>query len=71
MGCGELVAADEPAIGAKPVYDATVVEDGQGDRCLADPTGANESDWHEVLYETNDLLDQFAPSEEDPWWRRW
>jgi hypothetical protein len=33
---GELVAADEPTVVAKPSFDAIVVEDGESDGCLAD-----------------------------------
>ena len=31
VGCGELVTADEPAVVAKPLFDAVVMEDGQDD----------------------------------------
>ena len=61
---------DEPAIVAKPGFDATVVEDCQSNGCLADPTSAKESEWGEVFRKTDDVLDQLVPAEEDPW-RRW
>ena len=41
VGCGELITADESTIVAKPLSDATVMEDGQDDRCLANPTSAD------------------------------
>jgi hypothetical protein len=62
----ELVATNEPAILAKPLLDAVVVEDGQGDGCLPDPPCADESDGREVFGETNDLLDQFVAPETGP-----
>ena len=67
----ELVAADEPTIVAKPLLDAVVVENGQGGGCLADSAGTDEGDRDEVFRETDDLLDQFVSSVEDPWWRGW
>ena len=54
---------------AKPLLDATVVEDSEGDRSLADSAGTDESDRGEVSREINDLLDQLVPSKEDPRWR--
>jgi len=33
---GELIAADEPTVIAKPLLDAAVVQDGQDDGRLAD-----------------------------------
>ena len=41
MGCRELIAADEPTIGAKPLLNAIVMEDGQDDGRLANSTSAN------------------------------
>ena len=67
---GELIAADEPAVIAKPLLDPVVVENGQGDGCLPDSSGTNESDWNEVLDEIDYLLDQFIASKEGPRWRR-
>ena len=51
---------------AKPLLDPIVVEDGQGDRRLADSASTNEGDWSEVLSEINDLLDQLVASEKGP-----
>ena len=65
-GSGELVATDKSTIGAKSILDAFVVEDGEGDRCLPDPTCTNESDRFEGFSESNDLLDQLLASETGP-----
>ena len=43
-----------------------MVEDGQGDGCLADPADTDESDGREVFGQTNDLLDQLVTSETGP-----
>ena len=53
-----MVTADEPTIVPKPLFDAIVMEDGQGDRSLSNPPGTDESNWSEVFRETNHLLDQ-------------
>ena len=59
MGTGgrELVTADEPAVVAKPLLDSAVVENGQGDRGLPNPTRTDERDWAKVFGETDCLLD--------------
>jgi hypothetical protein len=59
MGTGgwELVAADEPAVVAKPLLDSIVVENGQGDGGFPDPASADESDWAKAFSETHCLLD--------------
>ena len=67
----ELVAADEPAVMPEPLLDSVVVENGEGDRGFPDPTNADESNWTKILGEMDYLLDQFIPSEEGPWRRRW
>ena len=68
---GDLVAADESTVVAKPLLDPVVVENGQGDGCLPNSSGTNESDRNEVLGETSYLLDQFVASKEGPrWWGR-
>ena len=40
---GELVATDETTVVAKSFLDAIVMEDGQGDGCLADSPCTDES----------------------------
>ena len=65
----ELVATDESAVVAKPVPDAIVMEDGQCDGCLANPSNTNESDRCQVFCETDDLPDQLVTSETCPWRR--
>ena len=64
----KLVAADKPPVFVEPFLDATVVEDAQGNGCLANTTRTDESDWGEAFSETDDLLNQLIPSEEGPWW---
>ena len=64
---GELVAADEPTVIAKPFLDAAVVEDRESDGSFPDPSGTDESDGFEVFREINNLLDQPVASETNPW----
>ena len=67
----ELVAADKPPVLVEPFLDATVVEDAQGNGCLANTTCTDESDWGEAFSETDNLLSQLIPPEEGPrWWGR-
>ena len=54
---GELVATDEPTVVAKPFLDAVIVEDGQGDGGLSDPTDTDEGEWGEIFCEADDLID--------------
>ena len=56
-GGGELVTADESAVMTESLLDSIVVENGQGDRGFADPTGTDESDGAKVLGEIDCLLD--------------
>ena len=65
----KLVAADEPAVIAKPLLDAVVVEESKSDRRLSDPPCTDEGDGCEVFGKTNDLLDQLIASETGPRWR--
>ena len=55
----------------KPPLDPIVMEKGQGDGGLPDPASTDESDWSQVLDETDYLLDQLVASEEHPWGQRW
>ena len=68
---GELVATDESTVNAKPFLDAIVMEHAQRNRCLADPSGTNESDGSQVFSETDDLVDQIIAPITGPWRRRW
>ena len=43
-----------------------MMENGQGDGGLSDPTSTNESDWNELFCEIDYLLDQLVASEERP-----
>ena len=52
----KLVAADKPPVLVESLLDATVMEDAQGDGCLANATCTDESDWSEAFSETDDLL---------------
>lgn len=65
---GEAVTTDESAVVAKPLLDAMVVEDGQGDGCLPDPTSTDESKWGEVFCKVDDLVDQIVTPEKGSWW---
>ena len=54
----------------KPPLDPIVMEKGQGGGGLPDPASTDESDWSQVLGETDYLLDQLVASEERPWGQR-
>jgi hypothetical protein len=66
----ELITANEPTVMAKPLLDPIVVENGQGDRRLANSTSTDEGDWSKVLSEIDYLLDQLVASKEGPRWQR-
>ena len=68
---GEFVATDEPAVMAKPLLDAIVVEDSQSEGGLANSAGTDEGDGCEVFCKVDDLLDQLVASKESPWWLWW
>ena len=71
VGCGKLVARNEPTVTTKPLFDALIVEDGKDDGCLAYSVGADQSDGGEALGRMNDSLNQLvAPKEESRWRRR-
>ena len=63
---GELVAADEVTVVTESLLDATVMEDGQSNGRLADPTGTNEGDGCEAFGQAKDLVNQLATSEAGP-----
>ena len=67
--CDELITPDESTVVTESLPDAIVMEDGQCDGRLPDPTDTDESDWCEVFGQTDDLLDQLAASEARPWGR--
>ena len=65
----ELVAADEPTVVAKTLFDAIVVEDGESDGRLANSTNPDESEWSKLFCQTDELPDQLISSKEFPrWW---
>ena len=53
----ELVATDESTFVAESLLDLIVVEDGQGDAGLPDPSSTDQSDWAEALSEIDQLPD--------------
>jgi len=55
---------------AKSLLDPIVVENGQGDRRLADSAGTDESDWNKLLSKIDYLLDQLIASKEGSWGQR-
>jgi len=61
-----VVTADEATVITEPLLDTIVMENGESDGYLADSTDTNESDWNEVLGQTNDPLNQLATSETGP-----
>jgi len=62
----ELVTTNEPTVTAKSLLDPIVVESGQGNGGLTDPTSTNEGDWNKVLSEVDYFLNQLVTSEEGP-----
>ena len=69
VGGGELVASNKATVFTKPLLDAMVVEDCQGDGCLSDSSSTDESDGREAVGEMNNPLDQLVASEYGPRWR--
>lgn len=45
------------------LFDTIVMESGDSDGCLADPTDTDESDGREVFGRTDNLLNQLTTSE--------
>jgi len=48
----------------KLLLDPVVVEDGQGNRGLADSANTNQSDWSKLFGEIDYLLDQLVASKD-------
>jgi len=68
---GELVAADESAVGTEALLDAIVVENDESNGRLANSTNTSESERSEVFCHTDYLLDQVVSSKDVPrWWRQ-
>ena len=65
-----MVVTDKPTIVTESMFNAIVMGDGQGDECLPDPAGTNESGGCDVFGQTNDLVDQLATCETDSRCRR-
>ena len=64
-----MVATNESSVIPKLPLDPIVMEDGQRDGCLANPSRAYESDGGKVFRETDDSSNQLVTSETDPWRR--
>jgi hypothetical protein len=68
----ETITTDETTVITKPVLDAVVVENREGDRRFPDPTRSYESNRFEVPGKANDFLDEFLPPEAGSGrWGRW
>jgi len=67
----ESITTNESTVIIKPLLDSVVVEDGQGDRGLADSPSTNQGNRGRLFGETDYLLDQLVASKERPWGRRW
>ena len=65
-----MVATNESTVIAKPLLDPIMVENGQGDRCLANSASTDEGDWNKVLSKIDYLFDQLVASEEGSRWQR-
>lgn len=68
-GSRELIATNESTVFAKLVFDARVVEDGEGDRCFPDPPCTNEGNGLEIFGEPNHPLNEVVASKTCSWWR--
>ena len=66
--CWKLVATNELAVLAKSFLDAIIMEESQGNGCLANSTSTNESDGCKVFSQTDNLLNHVVASETG--WRR-
>ena len=62
-GGRELIAADESAVIAKLVPDASVVKDGESNRGLSDSPYTDEGEGLKVFCEPDNLFDQCVPTE--------
>jgi len=60
----ELIATDEPAVVAKQLLDTIIMEDGQSDGGLPDPSCTDESDGPKVFGKADDRFDQLVTSEQ-------
>ena len=56
-GGQELIATKESPVLAKTLFDPIVMEGSQGDGCLSNPSGTNQSDRREALRKVDNLLD--------------
>jgi hypothetical protein len=65
-GSWELITADKSTVVAESFFDPIVVEDLEGNRCLADPPCADESDGFEISSESDDRSNQLVASETVP-----
>ena len=70
VGCGKLIARNEPTVITKPLFNALIVEDGQDEGRFTDAASTDQSDGGEALSEMNDPVNQFVASKEEPRWRR-
>ena len=61
---------DEPAVFSKLLLDLVIVEEGQGNGCLANSTSTNESNGCEVFGKADNLLDEIITSKAGWWWGR-
>ena len=67
----ELITPDEPTVVTEPLFDAVVVEDGEGNRRFPNPSCTDKGDWNEGFCEASNLLDQFIPPKARPWSWGW
>ena len=59
---------NEPAVPTKLFLDAIIMDESQGNGCLANSTSTNESNGCKVFSKGNNLLNQFVASKTGPWW---
>ena len=68
---GNWSQRNESTVIAESFFDARVMEDGQHDDCLANPSSTCEGSGCQVFREANDFFYQFTAPETGPRRRRW
>ena len=67
----ELIATYESTVITKLVFDPSVVEDGESNRCFPNPSCTDESEGFKIFGEFNPLLNEGVTAKTGPRWRGW
>ena len=65
-----MITTNESAVITKPVFDAVVVKDSEGNGCFSNPPRADQSHGSEVFCETDYFVNKVVSSETGPRRRR-